>query len=105
MRHQFVSILKLNPLFGQAVGISVEFCSHITHAFSISQEDTRLLRAKDALTTMGSSVRRTQGTMGCVGLGGVGSGGGLSKVVWNWIGFDGLGKAQGIGENLMRWVE
>ncbi|KAK3872829.1 hypothetical protein Pcinc_022085 [Petrolisthes cinctipes] len=39
-----------------AVGISVEFCSHITHAFSISQEDTRLLRAKDALTTMGSSV-------------------------------------------------
>lgn len=39
-----------------AVGISVEFCSHITHAFSLSLEDTRVLRAKDALITMGSSV-------------------------------------------------
>ncbi|KAK8741727.1 hypothetical protein OTU49_002361 [Cherax quadricarinatus] len=39
-----------------AVGISVEFCSHITHAFSLSMEETRLLRAKDALITMGSSV-------------------------------------------------
>ncbi|XP_042228595.1 NPC intracellular cholesterol transporter 1-like [Homarus americanus] len=39
-----------------AVGISVEFCSHITHAFSLSMEETRLQRAKDALITMGSSV-------------------------------------------------
>ncbi|XP_050702417.1 NPC intracellular cholesterol transporter 1-like isoform X2 [Eriocheir sinensis] len=39
-----------------AVGISVEFCSHITHAFSLSLEETRLLRAKDALINMGSSV-------------------------------------------------
>ncbi|XP_071519627.1 NPC intracellular cholesterol transporter 1-like [Panulirus ornatus] len=39
-----------------AAGISVEFCSHITHAFSLSMEETRLLRAKDALVTMGSSV-------------------------------------------------
>ncbi|XP_045596555.1 NPC intracellular cholesterol transporter 1 isoform X1 [Procambarus clarkii] len=39
-----------------AVGISVEFCSHITHAFSLSMEETRLLRAKEALVTMGSSV-------------------------------------------------
>lgn len=39
-----------------AVGISVEFCSHITHAFSLSLEETRLERARDALTNMGSSV-------------------------------------------------
>lgn len=39
-----------------AVGISVEFCSHITHAFSLSLEETRLQRANDALTNMGSSV-------------------------------------------------
>ncbi|CAL4096449.1 unnamed protein product, partial [Meganyctiphanes norvegica] len=39
-----------------AVGISVEFCSHITHAFALSLEETRLLRAKDALINMGSSV-------------------------------------------------
>lgn len=39
-----------------ASGISVEFCSHITHAFALSLEETRLLRAKDALINMGSSV-------------------------------------------------
>lgn len=27
--------------------------------------------------------------MGCEGMGGVGRGGRLSKVVWNWVGFDG----------------
>lgn len=39
-----------------AVGISVEFCSHITRAFAISPLPTRKERAKDALTHMGSSV-------------------------------------------------
>lgn len=39
-----------------AVGISVEFCSHITRAFAISTWPTRKERAKDALANMGSSV-------------------------------------------------
>ena len=40
----------------QAVGISVEFCSHITRAFAVSTLPTRKERAKDALAHMGSSV-------------------------------------------------
>ncbi|CAO1305403.1 unnamed protein product [Diamesa tonsa] len=39
-----------------AVGISVEFCSHLVHSFSVSVEETRVRRAADALTKMGSSV-------------------------------------------------
>ncbi|KAK7086015.1 NPC intracellular cholesterol transporter 1 [Halocaridina rubra] len=39
-----------------AAGISVEFCSHITHAFSVSLKETKLQRAHDAVVTMGSSV-------------------------------------------------
>ncbi|KAG0727530.1 NPC intracellular cholesterol transporter 1 [Chionoecetes opilio] len=39
-----------------AVGISVEFCSHITHAFATSIKPTRKERAHEALATMGSSV-------------------------------------------------
>ncbi|KAK7086013.1 NPC intracellular cholesterol transporter 1 [Halocaridina rubra] len=39
-----------------AVGISVEFCSHITHAFSTSMKNTRLRRSHDALVRIGSSV-------------------------------------------------
>lgn len=39
-----------------AVGISVEFCSHLVHSFSVSVEETRENRAADALTKMGSSV-------------------------------------------------
>ncbi|XP_043243694.1 NPC intracellular cholesterol transporter 1-like [Amphibalanus amphitrite] len=39
-----------------AIGISVEFCSHITRAFAVSLEPTRVERATDALTNMGSSV-------------------------------------------------
>ena len=42
----------------QAVGIAVEFCSHIVHAFNLSTEETRILRAKDALVNTGSSVSR-----------------------------------------------
>ncbi|XP_030628972.1 NPC intracellular cholesterol transporter 1 [Chanos chanos] len=37
-------------------GISVEFCSHIVRAFSISTKSTRVERAQDALAHMGSSV-------------------------------------------------
>jgi hypothetical protein len=40
----------------QAVGIAVEFCSHIIHAFVLSTEKTRILRATDALINTGSSV-------------------------------------------------
>ncbi|XP_050376626.1 uncharacterized protein LOC126794026 [Argentina anserina] len=38
-----------------AVGISVEFCVHMTHAFSVSMGD-RDQRIKEALATMGASV-------------------------------------------------
>lgn len=39
-----------------AVGISVEFCSHLVHSFSVSIEETKLKRSADALTKMGSSI-------------------------------------------------
>ncbi|XP_068639984.1 uncharacterized protein [Aristolochia californica] len=38
-----------------SIGIAVEFCVHITHAFSVSIGD-RGQRAKEALSTMGASV-------------------------------------------------
>ncbi|KAL5706153.1 NPC intracellular cholesterol transporter 1 [Ranunculus cassubicifolius] len=38
-----------------AIGIAVEFCVHITHAFSVSHGN-RDQRTKEALTTMGASV-------------------------------------------------
>ncbi|XP_056149784.1 NPC intracellular cholesterol transporter 1 [Lampris incognitus] len=37
-------------------GISVEFCSHIVRAFSVSVKSTRVERAEEALAHMGSSV-------------------------------------------------
>ena len=40
----------------QAVGISVEFCSHVVRAFAVSVASSRVLRAKEALANMGSSV-------------------------------------------------
>ncbi|PZC81097.1 hypothetical protein B5X24_HaOG213437 [Helicoverpa armigera] len=39
-----------------AVGIAVEFCSHVVHAFSVSGGASRVARAAEALTRMGSSV-------------------------------------------------
>lgn len=39
-----------------AVGISVEFCSHMVHSFAASQKQSREERAADALTQMGSSI-------------------------------------------------
>ncbi|CAL4059784.1 unnamed protein product, partial [Meganyctiphanes norvegica] len=39
-----------------AIGISVEFCSHITHSFATSVQATHRLRAQEALATMGPSV-------------------------------------------------
>lgn len=39
-----------------AVGISVEFCSHIARAFALSHRITPVDRAQDALVKMGSSV-------------------------------------------------
>ena len=39
-----------------AVGISVEFCAHITRAFAGNVGDNRIARAKDTLINMGSSV-------------------------------------------------
>ncbi|XP_043265268.1 NPC intracellular cholesterol transporter 1 isoform X2 [Colletes gigas] len=39
-----------------AVGIAVEFCSHLVHSFSVSVKATRVERVSDALTNMGSSI-------------------------------------------------
>ncbi|XP_038222649.1 NPC intracellular cholesterol transporter 1 [Zerene cesonia] len=39
-----------------AVGIAVEFCSHLVHSFSVSPGESRIARASAALTRMGSSV-------------------------------------------------
>lgn len=39
-----------------AVGISVEFVSHITRSFAVSTKPTRLERAKEATISMGSAV-------------------------------------------------
>ncbi|KAG1677105.1 NPC intracellular cholesterol transporter 1 [Nymphon striatum] len=39
-----------------AVGISVEFCSHITRSFSSSVQNSRIKRAEESLANMGSSV-------------------------------------------------
>ncbi|XP_014211184.1 Niemann-Pick C1 protein isoform X2 [Copidosoma floridanum] len=39
-----------------AVGISVEFCSHLVHSFAVSVQPTRVERVGDALANMGSSI-------------------------------------------------
>ncbi|XP_050040436.1 NPC intracellular cholesterol transporter 1-like [Dermacentor andersoni] len=39
-----------------AVGISVEFCSHIVRAFLMSGQPSRVARSEESLATMGSSV-------------------------------------------------
>ena len=39
-----------------AVGISVEFCAHITRHFAVNTEKNRVLRARETLINMGSSV-------------------------------------------------
>lgn len=49
-------LLAEAPLCQQAVGISVEFVSHITHSFAISTKPTRLERATEATVSMGSAV-------------------------------------------------
>lgn len=55
--HLIYLIVSMFLLFGlQAIGISVEFCSHIARAFTVSKQDSRVKRAKEALAKMGSSV-------------------------------------------------
>ncbi|GBN80501.1 NPC intracellular cholesterol transporter 1 [Araneus ventricosus] len=39
-----------------AVGISVEFCSHLTRSFALSAKHSRIQRVQDALCEMGTSV-------------------------------------------------
>lgn len=49
--------LPLPSLSGpQAVGISVEFVSHMTRSFAMSIQPTHVERAKEATATMGSAV-------------------------------------------------
>ena len=43
-------------IYLKAIGISVEFCSHIARAFATSNEKTRKARACEALVTMGPPV-------------------------------------------------
>lgn len=40
-----------------AIGISVEFCAHITRTFVVTVQRSRLERSRKTLVTMGSSVR------------------------------------------------
>lgn len=47
-----VSLVNLT----MACGISVEFCSHVARAFSVSPYKSRVRRAKDALSRVGASV-------------------------------------------------
>ncbi|VDP77704.1 unnamed protein product [Schistosoma mattheei] len=42
----------------RALGISVEFCAHIVRSFTISVLPTRVERAKESLSEMGSSILR-----------------------------------------------
>lgn len=44
------------PFTLQSCGIAVEFCSHVTRAFTISTKGSRVERAEEALSHMGSSV-------------------------------------------------
>ena len=41
----------------QAVGIAVEFCSHIARAFTVNTKESRIERARDAVAKIGGSVR------------------------------------------------
>ena len=45
-----------NVIMWSQVGISVEFCSHMTRAFSVNIGRDRIERATNVLTNMGSSV-------------------------------------------------
>lgn len=51
-----ITVLRQKTCVLQAVGIAVEFCTHIVHAFCVSKETTRLERSRDSLVNMGSSV-------------------------------------------------
>ena len=55
MKRIYTGIVTFS-LFLQAVGISVEFCSHIARAFTVNRQNSRVERAKEALAKMGSSV-------------------------------------------------
>eukprot|EP00116_Pleurobrachia_bachei_P003400 sb/3463662/ len=52
--------ININPVslvnLVMSVGISVEFCSHITRSFALSRHFSRVERAKEALAKTGSSV-------------------------------------------------
>lgn len=48
------SVCSAPPL--QAVGISVEFVSHMTRSFALSVQPTHVERAKEATAKMGSAV-------------------------------------------------
>ena len=55
--HLLYLMIFLFLLYGlQAIGISVEFCSHIARAFTVNRHDSRVERAEEALAKMGSSV-------------------------------------------------
>ena len=51
-----IALIFCRVLLFQAVGISVEFCSHIARAFTVNRHPSKVERAKEALARMGSSV-------------------------------------------------
>ena len=50
------NLLLICLIIFQGVGISVEFCSHISRAFAVNLKETKIERAQDSLAHMGSSV-------------------------------------------------
>lgn len=54
--NSLIFLLIYNRVYFQAIGISVEFCSHIARAFAVSIQPDKVQRAMDALAHMGSSV-------------------------------------------------
>lgn len=56
LRNHYFLLNVLSFVELQCIGISVEFCAHIVRSFTISTKATRVERALDALSEMGSSV-------------------------------------------------
>lgn len=60
----FIKIINFSYIIGwrlkykylQAAGISVEFCSHIVHAYVTSTARTRIDKTSEVLSVTGSSV-------------------------------------------------
>lgn len=52
----YITGWRLKYKYLQAAGISVEFCSHIVHAYVTSTAITRIAKTSEVLSVTGSSV-------------------------------------------------